>query len=411
MQVSDPPTAPAAARDAAQPDALDVTIVMPCLNEAGTVAECVAQAREALHLLAESHGLAGEVVVADNGSTDGSREIAAEAGARVVAVTERGYGAALIGGFEAARGRYLVMGDSDCSYDFREAAAMVARLVDGADLCMGSRFAGEIKPGAMPWKNRYIGNPVLSGTLRLLFGTRVGDAHCGLRALTSECFRRLGLTATGMEFASEMVIKAALLGVRIDETPVTLHPDKRGRAPHLRPWRDGWRHLRYMLMLSPTWLFFVPAVLLALPAIAAIVALLGDGRTMVTLGPFRIGDHWLVVASAMLVVAVQIAVCGAAAIVYGISEGYRKPRGLLHRLVRASRLEYWLIAGTALAGAGAVWAGVIVSGWAVAGFGALSAMRDLTAAMMLLVIGAQVFFGGFLLSIIAGNRATIAPSA
>ena len=389
----------------------DVSIVMPCLNEAQTVAECVARAREALAVLAERHGLAGEVLVADNGSSDGSREIAESAGARVVAVSERGYGAALIGGFRAARGRFLVMGDCDCSYDFLEAVAMVERLVEGADLCMGSRFSGEIRPGAMPWKNRHIGNPVLSSTLRLLFDSKVGDAHCGLRALTADCFARLHLSATGMEFASEMVIKAALRGVRIDEVPVTLHPDKRGRPPHLRPWRDGWRHLRYMLMLSPIWLFFLPAAALALPAMVVLAALLaGDGRAMVELGPFLIGNHWLVVASAMLILANQVMIFGAAATVYGIAEGYRRPGRLLGWLVRASRLEFWLIAGTALGAAGGIWAGIIVSGWAVSGFGALSALRDLTAAMMLLVIGAQVFFGGFLLSIIAGNRARLEPA-
>lgn len=226
------------------PSGPDVSIVLPCLNEAATLGACIARAQEALAILEARHGLSGEVVVADNGSTDGSRGIAMGLGARVVEVRDRGYGAALSGGFAAARGRFLVMGDSDCSYDFLECVGMVEALAGGAELCMGSRFKGRILPGAMPWKNRWIGNPALSAILRLLFRTGVSDAHCGLRALTRDAFERLRLTSAGMEFASEMVVKAALLGMRVAERPVTLSPDRRGRPPHLRPWRDGWRHLR-----------------------------------------------------------------------------------------------------------------------------------------------------------------------
>src|SRR4029453_1317637 len=212
-----------------------VTIVIPCLDEARTIAACVKRAREALEAIRTRLQLPGEVVVADNGSTDGSRDLATQAGARVVEVAERGYGAALIAGMRAARGKYLVMGDADLSYDFVESVDLVEKLVGGADLCMGNRFAGGIKPGAMPWKNRYIGNPVLSGILRVLFRTGVRDAHCGLRALTRDCFDRLRLSSTGMEFASEMVIKAAVLGERIEEMPVTLAPDTRGGPRTTRP--------------------------------------------------------------------------------------------------------------------------------------------------------------------------------
>ena len=241
-------------------EVVGVSFVLPCLNEAQSLEHCIGVIREALAELDHRLGLTGEIVVADNGSTDGSQALAERLGARVVPVAERGYGAALRGGFEAARGRYLVMGDSDGSYDFREATAMVEALMSGADLCMGSRFKGGIKPGAMPWKNRYIGNPILTGILNLLFGAGISDAHCGLRALTKPCFERLELTGSGMEFASEMVIKAALKGERIVERPATLSPDLRDRAPHLRPWRDGWRHLRYLFMLSPFWLFAAPAL-------------------------------------------------------------------------------------------------------------------------------------------------------
>ena len=229
----------------------DVSIVMPCLNEAKSLPACIANARVALERIRTEFGLFGEIIVADNGSTDGSQLIARALGARVCDIERRGYGAALIGGMQAANGAYLVMGDADGSYDFRESVAMVRELMRGADLCMGSRFLGGIEPSAMPWKNRYIGNPVLTFVLNLFFDAGVDDAHCGLRALTKDCFQRLALSGSGMEFASEMIIKAALKRQKIAETPVTLRCDLRDRPPHLRPWRDGWRHLRYLLMLSP----------------------------------------------------------------------------------------------------------------------------------------------------------------
>ena len=237
----------------------DVSIVLPCLNERQALGHCLDSARQALDIIAARHGLSGEIVVADNGSTDGSRDLAISIGARLVDVPVPGYGAALRGGLASAEGRFLVMGDADGSYDFREAVPMVEALLDGADICMGSRFKGGIAPGAMPWMNRYIGNPILTGLLNLLFHCKVDDAHCGLRALTKPCFERLRLDGSGMEFASEMLLKAVLLEQRIAEVGVTLRPDRRGRPPHLRPWRDGWRHLRYLLMLSPFWLFGLPA--------------------------------------------------------------------------------------------------------------------------------------------------------
>lgn len=386
-----------------------VSIVIPCLNEAATLAGCIVRAQEALAELELRHGLSGEVVVADNGSTDGSRAIAAEAGARVVAVAERGYGAALSGGFGAARGRFLVMGDADGSYDFLEAVPMVLALVDGADLCMGSRFKGEIKPGAMPWKNRRIGNPALSGILRILFGTPVSDAHCGLRALTKNAFERLRLSSTGMEFASEMVVKASLLGLRIAERPVTLWPDRRGRPPHLRPWRDGWRHLRYMLMLSPGWLFFAPAVLFAAVGVALFVTLLlHGGDVMAPLGPFQVGDHWMVAGGAMMVVAQQLALFGLVALLFAFREGYRAPSPGMRRALVATRLEYWLLAGAALVLVGLAVLGMVVARWAGEGFGALAALREMVAGFTAIVLGVQAFFGGFLLAIVAGNSGRLA---
>lgn len=384
---------------------LDVSIVMPCLNEAATVAKCVAQAREALSILEERHGLTGEVVVADNGSTDGSQRSAEEAGARVVNVESRGYGAALNGGFKAAHGRFLVMGDSDCSYNFIESVGMIEALMNGADFCMGSRFKGRIEPGAMPWKNRYIGNPVLSGILRLFFRTPISDSHCGLRALTRETFDGLSLSSPGMEFASEMVLKAALKKLEIVEVPVTLSPDERGRPPHLNPWRDGLRHMFYMLMLSPSWLFILPALVLGTLGFAILSALVinGDDK-MVQFGNFGIGDHWAIVASAALVLSVQFGVFGVAAHQHSIREGYRSPDHWAGRLLKYSHLHRWILLGLALIAVGFTWAATITGGWISMNGGPLNEIRGMLAAATLIIIGSQFFFGGFLLSVISGNR-------
>ena len=222
--------------EAARPD---VSIIMPCLNEMQSLPHCILNAREALAQIAARYGLTGEIVIADNGSTDGSQSLATSLGARVVTVARRGYGAALIGGGEGARGRYLLMGDADGSYNFCDGVAMVGRLTEGADLCIGSRFAGGIAPGAMPWKNRYIGNPALTGVLNLFFRSGIEDAHCGIRAITKQAFEACALSSSGMEFASEMVVKASLQKLRIDEVSATLSPDLRERAPHLRPWRPA----------------------------------------------------------------------------------------------------------------------------------------------------------------------------
>ncbi|HEV2722568.1 MAG TPA: glycosyltransferase family 2 protein, partial [Thermoanaerobaculia bacterium] len=255
---------------------IELSIVMPCLNEAETIEVCVAKARRFL----DTSGIDGEVVVADNGSRDASREIAGRAGARVVDVGERGYGSALQGGIAAARGRYVIMGDADDSYDFSALAAFVEKLRGGADLVMGDRFAGGVLPGAMPPLHRWLGNPVLSGIGRLFFRSPVRDFHCGLRGFSKAAYERMELRTTGMEFASEMVVKATLLGMRVDEVPIVLHPDGRSHPPHLRSWRDGWRHLRFLLLYSPRWLFLYPGFVLML--LGAVVAgwLLPRPRTL-----------------------------------------------------------------------------------------------------------------------------------
>lgn len=385
-----------------------VSIVIPCLNEAATIGPCVKRAAEAIEAMRARFGLDGEIIVADNGSTDGSQDIARRGGARVVTVARRGYGAALIAGMKAARGRYLVMGDADCSYDFMESVHMVETLIDGGDICMGSRFRGEIKPDAMPWKNKYIGNPVLSAILRLLFKTEISDAHCGLRALTRECFDELGLTSPGMEFASEMVLKASMTGRAIAEVPVTLWPDARGRKPHLRPWRDGWRHLRFMLMLSPYWLFLVPSAIMGLIGLALFVALLTQPEgSMLQVAGLSFGDHWMILAAGMMTIAHQLFLFGFAAAINGVKEGYRRASPRFIRLLYAARLEHMLLAGLTLIVIGVLIMGKVVYGWAGADFGALAARRDVVAGTTLVVLGVQNSFGGFLLSIVAGNRARL----
>ena len=382
---------------------IDVSIVMPCLDEVRALPTAIASARAALETLAAS-GLAGEIVIADNGSTDGSQALARSLGARVVAVAERGYGAALSGGFGAARGRYLVMGDADGSYDFRDAVAMVEALRAGADLCMGSRFRGGIAPGAMPWKNRYIGNPVLTGILNLLFHTGIDDAHCGLRALTKGCFKRLSLCGSGMEFASEMVIKAALKGERIAEVPATLARDVRGRPPHLRPWRDGWRHLRYLLMLSPTWLFAVPAGVIGA---AGLLILAAAAISLIVVEPAEVlfGNYWVILAGALVGLGHSTALLAAATHLYGVRAGYRRPAASRIRWSRWVSLETMLAGGAACLVAGlAVLVGV-VGYWSHHGYGPIGTMLPAVIGTSLLVVGMQTGLGGFLLAVIGGNEA------
>src|SRR5881397_2514052 len=248
-----------------QPAVLELSIVMPCLNEAETLATCIRKARAAIVKL----GVEAEIVVADNGSSDGSQALARELGVRVVDVERKGYGSALIGGIAAAQGRFVIMGDADDSYDFTAIGPLLDKLRDGCDLVMGNRFTGGIREGAMVWSHRWVGNPALTFISRVFFHTPVGDMHCGLRGFRKDAYERLRLRASGMEFASEMVVKATLQRMKIAEVPITLHPDGRSRPPHLRTWRDGWRHLRFMLLFSPRWLFLAPGLVLAVLGAAA----------------------------------------------------------------------------------------------------------------------------------------------
>ncbi len=388
----------------------DVSLVMPCLNEARTLPQCIEEGQAALAMLA-GRGLTGEIVIADNGSTDGSVELSEQLGARVVPIAKKGYGNALIGGFGQAQGRYLVMADSDASYDLRQCVEMVTRLRDGYELCMGNRFRGRIYPGAMPFKNRYIGNPLLSGVLNLLFHSGLRDAHCGMRAFTKDAFEKMRLTSSGMEFASEMVIKATLLDLKRTEMPVDLRPDGRDRPPHLHPWRDGWRHLRYIFMLSPFGLYFVPALVFGALGLAILALLLVNRSALVVdIGPIWFGDHWLIIASAMIVASYQAVMFGFATTVYGIKSGYRRTPRWLRRLGRTARLETALVAGLLMiAGAVAVFA-VIFSGWSSEGFGALQRTREMVAATTLGLLGIETIFGSYLVAIVSGNEASFVES-
>ena len=387
---------------AAQP-APDVTVIMPCLNEVDSLTHCITNAKAALALIEKEYGLTGEIVIADNGSSDGSQALSESLGARVVPVPRRGYGAALIGGCEGAYGRFLLMGDADGSYDFTDGVAMIGRLAAGADLCMGSRFAGGIAPGAMPWKNRYIGNPLLTGILNLFFGSGIDDAHCGIRAITKPAFTACGLSSSGMEFASEMVVKASLLKLRIDQVPATLSPDLRDRAPHLRPWRDGWRHLRFLLMHSPTWIFGVPA-LLALLAGGALMS----GAALEWLRPGTlpaIGAYWTLLGATLVTVGHIALLMALAGHLYSIRAGYRQPTLVTRLAARLASLESMLITGVGLVGAGLGVLAMVAWGWVHRDYQAAASLLPPALGTMLLTLGVQNALGGFLLAIIGGHEA------
>ena len=385
----------------------DVTIVMPCLNELDSLPHCIGNALEALARMSSELGLSGEIVIADNGSTDGSQALATELGARVVPVEEKGYGAALIGGCRGAWGRYIVMGDCDGSYNFTEGVAMVAKLQDGHDVCMGNRFRGGIAAGAMPWKNRHIGNPALTGILNLFFRTGMGDAHCGLRALTKDAFNRLRLTGSGMEFASEMVIKASLLKLDMVEVPATLSPDLRDREPHLRPWRDGWRHLRYLFMLSPTWVFGLPG---AAALVAALAIFFYSTMTYVGAlsGPNVFGVSWNIVAGFMATCGHLGLIMALAAHFHGVRNGYRILRPVIRNHSRWFTLERMLLSGLVMLAGSAIGLAAVAYQWIDASFGALENPLPLVIFATLGGIGVQTIIGGFLLSIIAGNESQFA---
>jgi hypothetical protein len=323
----------------ASAESLEVTVLMPCLNEAETIQVCVKKAVTYL----ESRHIKGEVLIADNGSSDGSQALAQECGARVVPIQKRGYGAALLGGILAARGIFVIMGDADDSYDFTDLDPFVEKLRAGYELVMGNRFLGGIKPNAMPPLHRYLGNPVLTWVGRVLFRSPSGDFHCGLRGFRRDSIQSLALTAPGMEFASEMVVKATLRGLRMTDVPVTLSPDGRSRPPHLRSWRDGWRHLRFLLLFSPAWLFFYPGLILLLAGISTMVWLLPGQRTA---GSIVFDVNTMVFAAAAIACGFQAIAFYMFAKTYAVQSGLLPGDPLARRLREVLRLEVGLIAGS-----------------------------------------------------------------
>jgi glycosyltransferase involved in cell wall biosynthesis len=375
---------------------VELTIVMPCLNEAETLATCIQKAAAFL----QANGIKGEIVVGDNGSTDGSQDIARADGARVVDVAVRGYGAALYYATVASCGRYVIMGDSDDSYDFTNLMPFVDKLREGYDLVMGNRFLGGIQMGAMPWKNRYIGNPVLTAIGRMFFRCPARDFHCGLRGFSRKAFMAMDLRTTGMEFASEMVIKSTLLGLRICEVPTTLSPDGRSRPPHLRPWRDGWRHLRFMLLYSPRWLFVIPGLLLM---VAGLV--LG---CMLLFGPLRIGTAnfdvgTIVYAAVAVLVGFQSVSFGVMTKTFGIGEGLLPKDPRFMSLYRWFSLEGGLVLGGLLLLGGLIGSAAAVGYWSSMGFGPLDARQLLRAVIpcgLALALGSQIILTSFFLSVL-----------
>jgi glycosyltransferase involved in cell wall biosynthesis len=377
-----------------------VTIVMPCLNEAESLEPCIRKAKKAI----EDLGINGEVLIADNGSTDGSVELAESLGARVAHVSARGYGAALQGGFAAARGKYILMGDADGSYDFAHLPRFVEKLDEGYDLVMGNRFAGGIAPGAMPPLHRYFGNPGLSWMGRLFFGASTGDFYCGLRAFRRDVLDELNLQSPGMELGVEMVAKAALYGLKTTDVPTTLSPDLRSRPPHLRTWRDGWRTLRFFLLYSPRWLFFYPGLVLMVLGVA-LSALVLPGA--VDVFGARLDVHTLLYAGAAVVVGFQGVAFSVLARVYAASEGFLPDTALVRRARQLFSLERGLAVGGLLVLASVVLTVITVVRWDESSFHHLnypSSLRLAIPAAVALMLGVQVMFSSFFMSVLGIKR-------
>jgi Glycosyl transferase family 2 len=375
---------------------VELTILMPCLDEAETITACVHKARDFLNRT----GIEGEVVVADNGSTDGSRDLAREAGARVVQIANKGYGHALIGGIDASHGRYVIMGDADDSYDFSRLDAFVESLRQGHLMVIGHRFRGGIRPGAMPFLHRYVGNPLLSFAGRLLFPSGVRDFHCGLRGVDRAAALRLGLQAPGMEFASEMIVKATLAGWPIAEVPTVLSPAGRSRAPHLRSWRDGWRHLRFLLMMSPRWLMLYPGALLIGTGVTAELVLLRGPRVIAGVG-FDI--HTMLYAAGAAILGIQLVLFSLLARTIGVLKHVLPMSPPLARFLKGFTLERGIMLGLLFGLTGFALAVYSVLNWAHAHLAALDpaiTMRVAIPSVTLMLAGAEIIFASFLLEFI-----------
>jgi glycosyltransferase involved in cell wall biosynthesis len=392
-------------------DPVELTILMPCLNEAETLARCIDKAKLGL----QRSGVRGEIVIADNGSTDGSQAIAEKAGVRLVPVQEKGYGSALIGGIRAAAGQWIIMGDADDSYDFSEADRFVKKFREGFDLVMGCRLpsgGGKIMPGAMPWKNRWLGNPVLSFIGQLFFKCPARDFHCGLRGFTRAAFEKMELQTTGMEFASEMVIKATFKKLKITEVPITLHKDGRSRPPHLKPWRDGWRHLRFMLIFSPRWLFLVPGLLFSAGGIILAAAL---SINNIRIGGIELNVGTLMMACMAMVVGFQLIAFAYYTKVFAIAEGLLPDDPKLARLFKVFTLEKGIVAGLLVLFAGAILFLHALWIWKRANYGVMPSMEDnlrrLIPAATLMILGVQGVFSSFFMSVLGLKTVSRKPPA
>jgi glycosyltransferase involved in cell wall biosynthesis len=378
---------------------LDVTVVIPCLNEEDTIGICVSKAKASL----SQNGLTGEVIVSDNGSTDRSVEIATSFGACVVHQPLKGYGNALRKGIDEARGTFIIMGDADDSYDFSELNRFVEKWREGNDLVMGTRFRGKILPGAMPWHHRWIGNPVLTGILNLLFKAGITDAHCGMRGFSREAYYRMDIRTTGMEFASELVIKAAKLNLKVAEIPITYHPDKRNRPPHLRSFRDGWRHLRFMLMFSPNHLFLIPGVLFFLLGMVLLIALFP--------GPLQVFGttldvHTMIFGMVFTLLGLQIISIGLFAKIFSHTERISHGKHSLEKYLKRFTLETGLLLGGVTAFIGFIGDALVFIQWAQSGFGPLAQIRLVILASTLLLVGIEIIFASFFLSMLGISRDT-----
>ena len=379
---------------------IEVSVVMPCLNEAETLETCIRKAQTAFREL----GLSGEVVIADNGSTDGSREIAFKMGARLIDVKQKGYGAAITGGVTGSHGKFVIMGDADDSYDFSSLALFLEKLRAGYDLVMGNRFKGGIKSGAMPFLHKYLGNPVLTTLGRIFFGSPCGDFHCGLRGFSKAAFMGLNLRTTGMEFASEMVVKATLQGMRIAEVPTILSRDGRTRPPHLRTWRDGWRHLRFLLLYCPRWLFLYPGALLMVLGLACGVWLLPGPRTV---GGVTFDVHTILYAALAVNVGFQAINFAAFTKIYAISEGLLPQDPGLQKFFRYISLEVGLIIGVLLIILGGIGSVFALSSWGDRSFGPLDPskmLRLVVPAVTAVTLGFQIVLSSFFLSVLGLRR-------
>ena len=379
---------------------LELSILMPCLNEAETLEICIQKALRSLREL----DIAGEVIIADNGSTDGSQDIATRMGARVVPVAAKGYGSALMGGIIAARGVYIIMGDADDSYNFSNLGFFVNKLREGFDLVMGNRFQGGIKPGAMPPLHKYLGNPVLTWVGRLFFASPVGDFHCGLRGFRRDSILKLDLQTTGMEFASEMVVKASVYKLRITEIPTVLSPDGRSRPPHLRTWRDGWRHLRFLLLYSPRWLFLYPGTALMIWGLIIVVWLLPGTQKI---GSISFDVHRLLYGAIAIIIGFQAVTFAFFTKIFAISEKFLPEDPKLNKIFRYVTLETGLIVGVTLILIGIVGSFLSLTIWSETAFGSLDpskTLRLVIPSLTCLTVGLQMVLSSFFLSVLGLKR-------